>query len=84
MENQDFIDAQIFITELAKGTNQYDFKFEYIDSYYKDLMYKDITVNQKNGFNVGLIGDLRINNLMSSNINDLNFKYPHRPFLGNL
>ena len=25
MENQDFIDAQIFITELAKGTNQYDF-----------------------------------------------------------
>ncbi len=44
------------------GTNKYDFKFEYIDSYYKDLMYKDISVVQKNGFNVGLIGDLRINN----------------------
>ena len=25
MENQEFLDAQIFITELAKGTNQYDF-----------------------------------------------------------
>lgn len=44
------------------GTNKYDFKFEYIDSYYKDLMYSDISVIQKNGFNVGLIGDLRINN----------------------
>ena len=43
------------------GVNQYDFKFEYIDSYYKDLMYKDIYVNQKKGFNVGLIGDIRIN-----------------------
>jgi len=47
------------------GTNQYDFKFEYIDPYYKELMYKDITVNQKNGFNVGLIGDLRINNFLN-------------------
>ncbi len=43
------------------GINQYDFKFEYIDSYYKDLMYKDIAVIQKKGFNVGLIGDIRIN-----------------------
>ena len=46
------------------GTNQYDFKFEYIDPYYKELMYKDITVKQ-NGFNVGLIGDLRINNFLN-------------------
>ena len=43
------------------GINQYDFKFEYVDSYYKDLMYQDISVSQKKGFNVGLIGDLRIN-----------------------
>jgi hypothetical protein len=43
------------------GTNQYDFKFEYITNYYKELMYKDIEVIQKNGFNVGLIGDLRVN-----------------------
>jgi hypothetical protein len=47
------------------GTNQYDFKFEYIDSYYKELMYKDIAVNQKKGFNVGLIGDLRINDFFN-------------------
>ena len=47
------------------GTNQYDFKFEYIDSYYEELMYKDITVNQNNGFNVGLIGDLRINKFLN-------------------
>lgn len=43
------------------GINQYDFKFEYIDTYYKDLMFKDIAVIQKKGFNVGLIGDMRIN-----------------------
>jgi len=47
------------------GTNQYDFKFEYIDSYYKELMYKDIAVNQKKGFNVGLIGDIRINDFFN-------------------
>ena len=29
------------------GTNQYDFKFEYIDTYYEELMYNDISVNQK-------------------------------------
>lgn len=43
------------------GFNRYDFKFNYIDSYYKEFMYKDIAVIQNNGFNVGLIGDLRIN-----------------------
>ncbi|MFL2596931.1 MAG: porin family protein [Flavobacteriaceae bacterium] len=43
------------------GINQYDFNFDYVDSYYKDMMYKDIAVIQKKGFNVGLIGDLRIN-----------------------
>ncbi len=47
------------------GINQYDFKFEYIDSYYKDLMYKDIAVIQKKGFNVGLIGDIRINDFFN-------------------
>ena len=43
------------------GINQYDFKFEYIPSYYSELKYNDITVEQKKGFSVGLIGDLRIN-----------------------
>ena len=43
------------------GLNQYDFKFEYIDTYYKDLILKDVEVIPKTGFSVGLIGDLRIN-----------------------
>lgn len=43
------------------GTNQYDFKFEYIPEYYTSLNYKDIAIESKAGFNVGLIGDLRIN-----------------------
>jgi hypothetical protein len=47
------------------GVNQYDFKFEYIQNYYKELMLKDIAVEQQKGFNVGLIGDLRINEYMN-------------------
>ena len=47
------------------GMNQYDFKFEYVDSYYSESMYKDITVVQKKGFNVGLIGDFRINDFFN-------------------
>tara|TARA_B100001057_G_scaffold499271_1_gene609304 strand:+ start:18491 stop:19225 length:735 start_codon:yes stop_codon:yes gene_type:complete len=43
------------------GTNSYDFKFEYIDNYYRLNNYNDIQVNSSSGFNVGLIGDLRIN-----------------------
>ena len=42
-------------------TNQYDFKFEYVPEYYTTMNYKDIAVESKSGFNVGLIGDLRIN-----------------------
>ena len=47
------------------GANQYDFKFEYIPSYYKELKYNDIAVKQKRGFSVGLIGDLRINEYLN-------------------
>ena len=47
------------------GLNQYDFKFEYIQNYYKELMLKDIAVEQQKGFSVGLIGDLRINEYMN-------------------
>ena len=43
------------------GTNSFDFKFEYIDNYYRLNKYNDIQVNSSSGFNVGLIGDLRIN-----------------------
>ena len=37
------------------GFNTYDFKFEYIEDG------KDVTVNKNIGFNVGLIGNMRIN-----------------------
>jgi len=47
------------------GLNQYDFKFEYIQNYYKELMLKDIAVEQKKGFSVGLIGDVRINDYIN-------------------
>src|SRR5699024_115778 len=36
------------------GLNTYDFKFEYIEDG------KDVTVNKNMGFNVGLIGNMRI------------------------
>lgn len=47
------------------GINQYDLKFEYIPSYYSELKYNDIMVEQKKGFSVGLIGDLRINKYLN-------------------
>ena len=47
------------------GVNQYDFKFEYIPTYYKELMYKDVAVEQNKGFLVGLLGDLRINEYLN-------------------
>ena len=40
------------------GFNQYDFKFEYKD----DL--PDILVDKSYGFNVGLIGELRLNKFL--------------------
>ncbi len=43
------------------GVNQYDFKFEYDKSFYDNLGSKDIETIPKSGFNIGLIGDLRIN-----------------------
>lgn len=47
------------------GVNQYDFKFEYVDSYYKKSQFKDIQTVINNGFTVGLIGDLRINDYLN-------------------
>ncbi len=41
------------------GFNQYDFKFEY-----KDNIQQDILVNKTFGFNVGLIGEMRINQFL--------------------
>ena len=43
------------------GFNEYDFKFEYDESFYSNLGSKDIETIPKSGFNIGLIGDLRLN-----------------------
>jgi len=55
LENEDkaFLNWGYFL-----GFNQYDFKFEYQN----DL--QDILVDKSTGFNVGLIGEVRINNFL--------------------
>ena len=47
------------------GLNDYDFKFEYSSNYYTLLNLNDIEIEKSNGFNVGLIGDLRINDFFN-------------------
>tara|TARA_X000001036_G_scaffold198870_1_gene187109 strand:+ start:226 stop:966 length:741 start_codon:yes stop_codon:yes gene_type:complete len=49
------------------GVNSYDFKFEYEKNYYSNKN-KDIEVISNTGFNVGLVGDLRINKFMNLRI----------------
>lgn len=46
------------------GINQYDFKFDY-EEYDTDIGFNDVQVGKTIGFNVGLIGDLRINEYMN-------------------
>ena len=50
------------------GINQYDFKIDYTREYYTRQNYKDIVVDKKSGFNVGLIGSLRINEFVNLRI----------------
>ena len=44
------------------GLNNYDFKFDYKEY---DRSFKDVQVTKNIGFNVGLLGDLRINNYLN-------------------
>src|SRR5690625_6742372 len=46
------------------GFNSYDFKFKYNEDF-GDNPSTDIQVNKQAGFNVGLIGDLRINDYLN-------------------
>lgn len=55
IKNQENFDKQVLTWGYFLGFNSYDFKFEYE----QDL--KDIMVETSMGFNVGLVGDLRIN-----------------------
>lgn len=56
IKNQENFDKQFLTWGYFLGFNSYDFKFNYEE----DL--KDILVENNLGFNVGLIGDMRINN----------------------
>lgn len=47
------------------GLNQYDFRIDYVADYYRIYGYEDIEVLPKKGFNIGMIGDLRINQFVS-------------------
>lgn len=49
------------------GINSYDFKFFYDKNYY-EANYNDIEVQSSTGFNVGLIGDLRVNKYINIRI----------------
>ena len=49
------------------GVNSYDFKFSYHKDYYASK-FKDIEVQPSTGFNVGLIGDLRVNKYINIRI----------------
>ncbi|MEO5789006.1 MAG: porin family protein [Gelidibacter sp.] len=55
IKNQENFDKQVLTWGYFLGFNNYDFKFEYE----QDL--KDILVETSIGFNVGLVGDLRLN-----------------------
>ena len=56
IKNQENIDKMKYSWGYYLGFNNYDFNFDY----YSDL--KDIQVEKTVGFNVGLIGNMRINN----------------------
>lgn len=68
------------------GVNQYDFKFQYVDDFYKaNQEYTertDIIVEQSTGFQVGLIGDMRLASFANLRIepglyyNQRNLVYP--------
>tara|TARA_B100001758_G_scaffold244677_1_gene256397 strand:+ start:1315 stop:2052 length:738 start_codon:yes stop_codon:yes gene_type:complete len=67
------------------GINSYDYKFEYIPDYYRLNNYPDVQVESTTGFNVGLIGDLRINKYFNLRIepgliySQRNLLYPDLP-----
>lgn len=57
------IDDQILTWGYFLGFNSYDFKFEYVDQ--DQDSNTDIIVENQVGFNVGLVGDLKINNYIN-------------------
>tara|TARA_B100000941_G_scaffold246576_1_gene191422 strand:- start:446 stop:1168 length:723 start_codon:yes stop_codon:yes gene_type:complete len=65
IENLPNFDKKILHYGYFIGLNDYDFKFEYSNNYYTLKNLKDIEIEKSNGFNVGLIGDLRFNDFFN-------------------
>ena len=65
IENLPNFDKKILHYGYFVGLNDYDFKFEYSSNYYTLLNLNNIEIEKCNGFNVGLIGDLRINDFFN-------------------
>ncbi len=68
------------------GVNSYDYKFESINDYYRVNNYPDVQIESMTGFNVGLIGDIRINKYFNLRLepgllySQRNLIYPDLPF----
>jgi len=63
LANLENFDNQRFSWGYFLGFNSYDFKIDYVQQYADSNT--DIQVNTSPGFNVGLVGDMRINNYMN-------------------
>ena len=59
LTNQENFDQRFLTWGYFLGLNSYDFKFDYLNQFEDDNT--DVIVNGEIGFNVGLIGDMRIN-----------------------
>lgn len=64
LSNLENFDKQTFSWGYFLGFNSYDFKFKYNQDF-GDNQPTDIQVGKQAGFNVGLIGDLRINDYLN-------------------
>jgi len=60
--NQQNFDQQRWSWGYFLGFNSYDFDFDYIDFDVNSLTNRDLITEQNIGFNVGLVGNLKINN----------------------
>ena len=68
IENLPTFDNKVLHYGYFVGFNDFGFKFEYADGYYANEKLPDIQVEKSLGFNVGLIGDLRINKFFNLRI----------------
>lgn len=59
LTNQENFDKRFLTWGYFLGFNSYDFKFDYLNQFEDENT--DVVVNGEIGFNVGLIGDMRIN-----------------------